>query len=164
VVRVKKTGAIDVQIDRQGRDRQITKAEITRRVTAMIKHLQMEKMEVSIALTGDDQIQKLNKLYRGKDRPTDVLSFSMREGEFATLAGAVLGDVIVSVPTARAQAMAQKKDLMSEITMLLAHGLLQLLGWDHDTDAKDRKMRAKTDELCAAAILPVSKRSAHRKK
>lgn len=75
----------------------------------------------------------------------------MHEGEFGALAGDVLGDVIVSVPTAAKQARAARKDVLSEVTMLLAHGLLHLLGWDHDTAAKDRKMKAETERLCLAA-------------
>ena len=116
----------------------------------MLALLQMQKQEVSIVLTNDDQIQHLNKIYRGKNRPTDVLAFAMREGDFSHLAGELLGDVIVSVPTARRQAIQHERELMAEITMLLAHGLLHLLGWDHETPAKDRRMRAETDRLCAA--------------
>jgi probable rRNA maturation factor len=77
----------------------------------------------------------------------------MREGEHAELAGDVLGDVIVSVPTAMRQASERGAAVIDEVTMLLAHGLLHLLGWDHDTAAKDRRMRAETDRLCAAAAL-----------
>ena len=109
----------------------------------MIKLLQLEKAEVSFVLTDDERIHQLNKIYRGKDRPTDVLAFAMHEGEFGALAGHVLGDVIVSVPTARKQADRSGTPVLDEVTMLLAHGLLHLLGWDHDTAAKDRRMRAR---------------------
>jgi probable rRNA maturation factor len=126
--------------------------EIRRRANAMLDALQLRDEELSIVLTGDDQIQKLNKNYRGKDRPTDVLAFAQREGEFASLAGGILGDVVISIPTAQKQARAQKRDLLAETTMLLAHGLLHLLGWDHETPAKDKKMRAETNRLVQAAI------------
>jgi probable rRNA maturation factor len=129
----------------------IAKAEVARRIRAMIRLLQLEKMDISFVLTDDQTIHQLNKIYRGKDRPTDVLAFAMREGEFADLAGAVLGDVIVSVPTARKQAVSRRADVLDEVTMLLAHGLLHLLGWDHDTPAKDRRMKAETARLCATA-------------
>ena len=129
----------------------IAKVEVARRIKAMIHLLQLEKMDVSFVLTDDETIHQLNKVYRGKDRPTDVLAFAMREGEFADLAGSVLGDVIVSVPTARKQALSRRANVLDEVTMLLAHGLLHLLGWDHDTPAKDRRMKAETARLCAAA-------------
>lgn len=124
----------------------------------MLACLQLKKEEFSLVLSDDDQLHQLNKIYRGKDRPTDVLSFPMREGDFAglhaKLPSALLGDVIVSVPTARKQAIEQGKALLDEVTMLIAHGLLHLLGWDHDTPAKDKRMRAETARLCEAAEGP----------
>lgn len=129
----------------------ITRTEAMRRLKAMIKLLQLEKAEVSFVLTDEKTVHGLNKIYRAKDRPTDVLAFAMHEGEFGALAGHVLGDVIVSVPTARKQAHLRRISVLEEVTMLLAHGLLHLLGWDHDTAAKDRRMRAETARLCAAA-------------
>ena len=135
----------------QGPHAGLTRPEILRRLRAMIKLLQLDKAEVSFVLTDDERIHQLNKIYRGKDRPTDVLAFAMHEGEFGALAGHVLGDVIVSVPTARKQARTHEVAVLDEVTMLLAHGLLHLLGWDHDTDAKDRRMRAETSRLCTAA-------------
>ncbi len=131
------------------------KARVKRRAGAMLALLQLEKAELSLVLSDDDQIHQLNKVYRGKDRPTDVLAFAMREGDFGrlheTLPSHLLGDVIVSIPTARRQAKAAKRDVLAEITMLVAHGLLHLLGWDHETKAKDKAMRAETDRLVAAA-------------
>lgn len=125
----------------------------------MVNLLQLKKSDVSFVLTNDETIHELNKNYRGKDKPTDVLAFAMHEGEFGALAGDVLGDVIVSVPTAAKQARAARKDVLSEVTMLLAHGLLHLLGWDHDTAAKDRKMKAETERLCVAAQASAPARS-----
>lgn len=111
----------------------------------------MGDSELSVLLTGDNQITILNRIYRHKDRPTDVLAFAQREGEHGEHAGAILGDVVISVETARRQARARRVDVVSEVTMLLAHGLLHLLGWDHDTPAKDRRMRRETERLCEAA-------------
>ena len=121
------------------------------RATRMLRAIQMEKAELSIVLTGDKQIHKLNKLYRGKDRATDVLAFAMQEGEFGAISAGLLGDVIVSLPTAGRQARERNVTPLDEVTMLIAHGILHLLGWDHDTDAKDREMKKETDRLCAAA-------------
>lgn len=134
-----------------GPHRGVGRAEVLRRIRAMIRALQLRNIEVSFVLTDDHRIHQLNKIYRKKDRPTDVLAFSMREGDFAALAGRVLGDVVVSVPTARKQAAERAVLVIEEVTMLLAHGLLHLLGWDHDTPAKDRRMRAETERLCRAA-------------
>ena len=126
----------------------------------MIDELQLQDREISFLLTDDKRIHQLNKIYRDKDRPTDVLAFAMQEGELAELAGGVLGDVIVSVPTARKQAHERGVSVLEEVTMLLAHGLLHLLGWDHQTAAEDRRMRAETDRLCRAARPPQAPESA----
>ncbi|WP_394833254.1 rRNA maturation RNase YbeY [Pendulispora rubella] len=129
----------------------VARREVERRATAMLGLLQLQESELSIVLTDDDHIHELNKVYRAKDKPTDVLAFAMREGEFSNLAGELLGDVIVSIETARRQAAARQVDALTEVTMLVAHGLLHLLGWDHDTPARDKAMRKETDRLCVAA-------------
>ncbi len=129
----------------------VSRADVARRARAMLDAVQLTNAELSIVLTGDNQIQKLNRIYRKKNRPTDVLAFAQREGEHGERAGRLLGDVVVSIPTARRQAEAAGKHLGAELTMLLAHGLLHLLGWDHETPAKDRRMRKETARLCAAA-------------
>ena len=141
---------VSLRIER-GPHRGIARAEILRRIYAMIDALQLKNIEVSFLLTDDKRIHELNRVYRHKDRPTDVLAFAMREGDFAELAGDALGDVIVSVPTARKQAEERGRPVLDEVTMLSAHGLLHLLGWDHDTAAKDRRMTAETERLCRAA-------------
>jgi probable rRNA maturation factor len=129
-------------------------ATLKRRVAKMLEHLQLEKSEVSILLTDDREIRILNRDYRGFDQPTDVLSFSMREGEGARFAGDLLGDLVLSIQTARRQAREAKRPLLDEATMLLAHGLLHLLGWDHRTKEEDARMRKATDALCVAAGAP----------
>lgn len=131
--------------------RGVSRADVVRRARAMLEVIQMKDRELSILLTGDHQIQKLNKIYRKKNRPTDVLAFSQREGQLGDRADRLLGDVVVSIPTARRQAEAGRRAIATELTMLIAHGLLHLLGWDHETPAEDRRMRVETARLCAAA-------------
>ncbi|HEY1958563.1 MAG TPA: rRNA maturation RNase YbeY [Polyangiaceae bacterium] len=137
----------------------VRREEIERRLVRMMTALKLRNSELSVLLTGDDQIQELNRLYRKKNRPTDVLAFAMNEGGGLPRTSPaelprLLGDVIVSLPTARLQAKRAGRPALDEVTMLLAHGLLHLLGWDHETAAKDRAMRAETDRLCAAAEKP----------
>ena len=120
----------------------------------MLAHLELSSVELSVALVDDATIQELNQTYRGVDKPTDVLAFALREGEpVPSYQGEPepLGDVVLSVPTAKRQAERAARPLLDELTMLLAHGLLHLLGWDHRTAAEDRCMTAKTRELEAAA-------------
>jgi len=94
-------------------------------------------------------MRSLNYRYRGIDRTTDVLSFSQREGQFAGLHPQLLGDIVISVPTAARQAREQKHSLSRELERLLVHGLLHLLGYAHEHDpAEARRMRRKEGLLC----------------
>lgn len=127
-----------------------TPATLRRRAEKMLRHLRLRGAELSVALVDDATIHALNKAYRRKDKPTDVLAFPMLDPVPETPAG-LLGDVIVSVPTARRQAARRRRPLLAELTMLLAHGLLHLLGYDHRDEAEERVMTARTRELEAAA-------------
>jgi probable rRNA maturation factor len=148
---------VRVQAERAAGANAALRARLKRRAEAMLAFLQLSESELSLVLSGDSQIHQLNKMYRGKDRPTDVLAFPMREGDFgrlhAGLPARLLGDVVLSIPTAKRQAKAAGKGELDEMTMLVAHGLLHLLGWDHDTKAKERAMVAETAKLVGAAEL-----------
>jgi probable rRNA maturation factor len=134
-----------------GPHRGVPRAAVVRAGGAMLDALGIPDSELSIVLTGDAQIQALNGAYRKKDKPTDVLAFSQREGLLADRAGTLLGDVVISVPTARRQAEEAARDVLAEVLWLLAHGLLHLVGWDHDTPARDRRMKRETTRLFDAA-------------
>ena len=110
----------------------------------MLAALGRPDAELSVLLCDDRMIRALNRDYRRKDRPTDVLAFPLDDPR-------VLGDIVISVDTARRQAKRARRTIAAEITMLLAHGLLHLLGFDHRTVAEERRMKAKTDLLVAAA-------------
>jgi probable rRNA maturation factor len=90
--------------------------------------------EVAVVLAGDHLLRRLNRQFRGKDRPTDVLSFPGEGGEEG------LGDVVISVPTAERNARRQGHRLPRELDILALHGFLHVLGYDHETDdgAMDR--------------------------
>lgn len=110
-----------------------------------------EEAEVSILLCGDPLIRSLNLQHRGIDRPTDVLAFAMQEAVHGGGQPAILGDIVISVDSARRQAKTAKRSLLAEVTMLLAHGLLHLLGYDHGTPTEARRMFARQDILVAAS-------------
>ena len=129
----------------------------------MLGAIRMKDFELSIVLTDDEQIKDLNRIYRNKNKPTDVLAFSQREGHLGERAGRLLGDVVVSVPTARRQAEARSRDVLAEVQWLVAHGLLHLVGWDHDTPARDRRMRKETARLVAAAEATTQKPAGKRR-
>ncbi|MGE5580620.1 MAG: rRNA maturation RNase YbeY [Bacillota bacterium] len=111
--------------------------------------------EVSVLFTNDEFIAELNQQYRGVEGPTDVLSFALNEGEEEDLVQVpgipeMLGDVIVSLETAARQAEANGKALEDEIALLLVHGALHLLGYDHDTPEKEAVMWKRQDEALRA--------------
>jgi probable rRNA maturation factor len=106
--------------------------------------------ELSLVLVNDRQIAMINRDYLGKDKPTNVISFAMSEGEFGDLGSGILGDVIVSVDTAFRHAGESGSDPLDEIRYLLIHGILHLIGYDHETGADARVMRKKEAELFSA--------------
>ena len=127
----------------------------------MLACLDLAHAELSVALTDDEEIHELNRVFRQRDKPTDVLAFAMREGPHAPGAPIgdasasmpeMLGDVVVSVETARRQAARRGRALESEVRELLAHGLLHLIGYDHQTREEARAMGAETRRLCRAAV------------
>ncbi|PSR28611.1 probable rRNA maturation factor [Sulfobacillus thermosulfidooxidans DSM 9293] len=106
----------------------------------------LEDAELSIVLTDDSTIHELNRTYRGVDRPTDVLSFSQREGEDA-FDDPVLGDIVISLDRTRQQALEYGHSFERELGFLTVHGILHLLGWDHETPDEEQRMMAKTEEI-----------------
>ena len=114
---------------------------------AVLGYLDLQQAELSILLCDDDTIHPLNRDYRGKDKPTDVLSFAQREGEFAFLDDNVLGDVIISMDTTLRQATERQHSVETELRVLLVHGILHLLGYDHIEDDEAEVMEAKEREI-----------------
>jgi probable rRNA maturation factor len=101
----------------------------------------VHEAECGLLLVGDRAMTRLNRQYRGKATSTDVLSFPMREGSFASLSPQLLGDVVISAETADRQARAAGRALRDELAALLIHGILHLLGYDHQTPAEARRMK-----------------------
>ncbi len=125
----------------------------------MLAALAMPDAELSVVLTDDATIHALNRTYRSIDRPTDVLAFAVREALSAdvpegAIPEGVLGDVVISIPQARRQAHDAARSLDDEVAMLLAHGLLHLLGYDHRDRREERRMTAMTDALRSTAASP----------
>jgi len=132
----------------------LSAAQVRTKAARMLRALRLPDAELSVLLCDDATIHALNRDYRRKDKPTDVLAFAMREGEGAEHAHdahGLLGDVIISLETAARQASEHARSLDAEVTMLLAHGLLHLLGLDHRNRTEERLMTARTDLLRAAA-------------
>ena len=109
-----------------------------------------KRSELSIVLTGDSEVRLLNRQYRKKDKTTDVLSFPLLEGKklMDGLNGLIpLGDVVISVPQTRRQAIQLGREFRQELALLLVHGILHLLGYDHVTRSQEKKMFNLQDRL-----------------
>lgn len=128
-------------------------ASVVRRAARMMEALGVEAADLSVLLCDDAGIRALNCEHRGKDKPTDVLAFPQDDERAAAAERRprLLGDVAISLETARAQGARRGASLLDEVTFLLAHGLLHLVGFDHQTDAEEREMNAETRRLVAVA-------------
>ena len=109
-----------------------------------------ETSELSLSIVGDRTIHRLNREYLGKDRPTNVISFSLQEGAFGHLTTS-LGDVVISADTAAREAEAAGISTWERVLFLLLHGILHLTGYDHERsgEAEARRMIKKEKELFA---------------
>jgi len=116
----------------------------------LLVSIDMPDGELSVVLCSDPHIRQLNRDHRGKDTPTDVLSFAMQEGEALLDDDPVLGDLVISIDTARRQASELGHSVDHELRVLLVHGLLHLLGYDHETGPADAaEMQAAEKKLLA---------------
>lgn len=123
--------------------------EITRRaVLATLNAHNLEDYEVSVLLTDDSHMTELNREYRGINAPTDVLAFAMREDEDSNLMNPnILGDIVISLETAERQAITETHSLEEEVAFLTVHGVLHLLGYDHQTEEEAAVMFNKQNAI-----------------
>lgn len=143
-----------ILIKNRQRHRPIDNAKITKAARDILSFLDQSRQsgtELSILFVGDRGMLRLNTEYRGIKKSTDVLSFEagipFKKGHAAN----ILGDIVISVPRAEAQALEYGTGFYDEIYRLLIHGTLHLLGYDHELSAyKARQMRKKEQELMNA--------------
>ena len=148
-----------IRIDRDFQER-VDKKWLRRLVRESLgAHGLQIQVELSLLITDDATVRELNRTYRGKDKTTDVLSFALeadRRGDAA--AGFVmppgeivhLGEVIVSYPKAAEQAAERNHAVEDELALLVVHGVLHLLGYDHDKPAREREMRSLEQRVLSA--------------
>jgi len=127
----------------------LDEAEVEARLMRVLNHLGARPdSELSVVITDDPAIALLNEQYLGRVGPTNVLAFPQGEGDFAELTPGLLGDVVVSLDTARREANENRLDETEHFYRLLIHGLLHLIGYDHLTDEEEAaRMEELTEEL-----------------
>lgn len=141
---------IESAFDRQVRRRAL--ATLARR--ALAAEGTPKPVKLSVSITDDETVRALNRRYRDADAPTDVLSFGLDDHDaFVTPPGNIreLGEVVISYPTAARQAEAADHAIDDELAHLLVHGVLHLLGYDHESTQEAKAMRAREDELLGRA-------------
>jgi probable rRNA maturation factor len=118
----------------------------------ILANLGLLEAELSLLLVNDVKIRELNRRYLRRDKPTNVLAFPMREGEFSSLHPHLLGDLVISVETAKRQSRRSGFDHMQMVTLLMIHGILHLIGYEHVGSRKGaREMAIKQKELFQSA-------------
>ena len=147
-----------VEIVRRAAGRKFSSARIKQVARAILQLVGQPEAELSLALIGNAEMRKLNAKYRHKDYPTDVLSFPAANN---LPAGAqLLGDVVISLDKAAEQARERQRPLDQEVTTLLIHGVVHLLGYDHERSAKDARIMTRVEkkiarQLCERGLLKV---------
>jgi probable rRNA maturation factor len=142
---------MEVLIKNQQKIAKIHRRRIKEIIKNIIQYLKVdEKTEISILFTDDKFIKSLNKKYRGINKSTDVLTFNLEEGDLKfpeVDKNKLLGDIVVSVETAQRQANNLNHNLENELMILLIHGLLHLIGYDHEEDRDNKIMQVKEKEI-----------------
>ncbi|MBW2467099.1 MAG: pyridoxine 5'-phosphate synthase [Deltaproteobacteria bacterium] len=134
--------------DFQGRLPRVNEPHVLKTAGILLERAGMSGAELSVVLVGDREIAELNKTWRGRSGPTNVLAFSLTEGEDVAMAGNLLGDLVISVETAAREARIDGISVHRRLDILLVHGFLHLLGYDHEkSDPEAERMFRKEKEL-----------------
>jgi probable rRNA maturation factor len=146
---------MNILIDNQQKSIRIDRRRIKKAARKILSLLQQPEVELSILFVGNDQIQQLNKAYRGINKPTDILSFDVRipvQGSRPLAANQspqipVLGDIVISARKADEQAEKTGLGFYEEVSRLMIHGILHLLGYEHGSRRESVRMETKEQEI-----------------
>jgi probable rRNA maturation factor len=141
---------MEVLIDNRQNRQPIPLKKIKQAAQVVLNALDCPEAELSIVIVDDAEIAELNQRYLQRSGPTNVLAFPMQEGEFGEISPHLLGDVVISSDTAAREGREAGIPMVAHLIALLVHGILHLLGYDHETEpAQAREMDAKSRELLA---------------
>ncbi|MBI9090479.1 MAG: rRNA maturation RNase YbeY [Desulfobacterium sp.] len=126
----------------------ISKLPTNQKLSRILSALGYDDHELSVVITDDPSIMALNQTHRGIAKPTNVLSFPMLEGEFSAITPGLLGDLVISIETAEREAVDAGISLEERMSQLMVHGILHLVGFDHEQGEKEAvQMEQKSLEL-----------------
>jgi len=144
-----------IHMQSQVRRNTFNQARLARSARAILSALGETSAELGILFVGDQRMRGLNCRYRGRDRTTDVLAFAMREPRTPRTSRRttdMLGDVVISVPTACRQAMEAGRSLDEELVWLLIHGILHLCGYDHERSEREARRMHRRERMIQRSI------------
>jgi len=146
---------VTVSVARRSRQGKISVGKIKKTALKVLELLHQSRAELSVALVGNREIQGLNSRYRAKDESTDVLSFT--SGEILPGDALILGDVVISLEKAGKQARAARRTLEKEVEALLIHGILHLLGYDHERSSEEARIMRGLERKIARSLVTVAR-------
>ena len=147
-----------VEILRKHVSREVSTRRLKKIALKILDVVEQNQAELSLALVSSAEIRKLNAKYRKKDYATDVLSFPVEDS--VSIGTRLLGDVVISVEKAKQQAREKRHGLTEEMVMLVIHGVVHLLGYDHERSAKEARIMGRLEKkiyrtLCEQGLLRV---------
>jgi probable rRNA maturation factor len=129
---------MSISIQNQQKTHRIDTGRLRRSLKRLLKKLDRKDCEISVVLIDDDRIRAMNKTYLNRDRTTNVISFPMAESSYGNVNPEILGDIIISTETAARDALCGRMDIMDELEFLLIHGLLHLMGYNHENTSAEK--------------------------
>jgi probable rRNA maturation factor len=140
---------MSVSILNQQKKFKVDVSRVRRNLKRLLIKLNHKNSDICVVLVDDKKILEINRNYLQRNHPTNVISFAMTEGSFGDLHPEILGDIVISVETAARDAMTVQFDFMDELDFLIIHGLLHLLGYNHENclNGEAEKMNNKEREL-----------------
>lgn len=141
---------LDLSLEIEGFEEEITEEKVEKYIGDVLRgEFDSDKpVYLSVALVGNEDIQRINRDYRGKDQPTDVISFAYHETEDFNIGPYdTLGDIVISLERVKEQAADYGHTFQREFYYVLTHGLLHLLGYDHIEEDEKKEMREKEEEI-----------------
>jgi len=139
-----------IVVQNRQRTVRIKTPQVKRQLLRVMTYLGCQDQELSVVFANDRLLRELNRTYRDKDRPTNVLAFPQEPIDTSGPSARLLGDVVVSLSIAEREAQTLEQPLEARVVYLLIHGLLHLLGYDHEqSDAAQQRMETLEQELLA---------------
>jgi probable rRNA maturation factor len=141
---------MSVEIIRRDEGKKLPSRKLKKVAQKVLEMVEQDQAELCLVLVGNAEMRKLNAKFRNKDYPTDVLSFPA--GDELPTGVRLLGDVVISVEKAKEQAKERRRTLSEEIVILLIHGVVHLLGYDHERSPKDARIMDRLEKKIYRAL------------